>query len=152
MRQLVFPCGAGYEMRPEQKYPFEGAHVATNGSVRLLVGATGCTPPKLPDGNPAPCAMYCLKPGRHVQERPGYEAGELVIVMSCHGRLFEDGIDVTLPRVGKCPHCEKKRKYLAECVRAAAARKRRASAESGSEQSGKRVVSISAARAAARRA
>jgi hypothetical protein len=141
MRQLVFPCGASHEVPTGQAYPFTGAHVSKNGSMLLLVGAAGCAPPKLPDGNRAPCAMYCLKPGRHVKEQLAYESNELVWIMSCHGRLYEDGIDVTPPLIGRCPHCEKKRKYLAECVRAAKSRERlnRASQESG-------VISISSAK------
>lgn len=122
MRQLVFPCGASYELRNGEAYPLDGAHVNKDGSVRLAVGGTGLTPPKLPNGQPAPCFFDCLKPGRHSKQQRVYEGldgNKLGWITTCHGRLHEDGVDVTPPLTGKCPHCEEQRGYEAACRRAA---------------------------------
>lgn len=122
MRQLVFPCGASYEVRNGEGYPFNGAHVNKDGSIRLVVAGTGLRPPKLPDSPPAPCFFDCLKPGRHSKQQRVYEGvggNKLGWITTCHGRLHEDGIDVTPPPAGKCPHCEEQRKYEAACRRSA---------------------------------
>ena len=119
MRTLVFACGAAYPpLRPGQN-PFDCNHRARDGSVEMSVGAARCMPPKLPDGRPAPCADYCLKPGRHVREQQVYEGGELVWITICRARLHEDGVDITPPLVGKCPHCVEQKAYGAACRHAA---------------------------------
>lgn len=138
MRQLVFPCGASYDVRSHQTYPPNGAHVNKDGSIRLVVDGTGLRSPKLPDGQPAPCDFDCLKPGRHSKQQRVYEDGnKLGWITTCHGRLHEDGVDVTPPLTGKCPHCEEQRKYEAACRRAARSGEpspdRRAFAEQGSK-------------------
>ena len=122
MKQLVFPCGASYDLRPDEAYPMDGAHVIKDGSMRMIVGGTGCTPPKLPDGSLAPCFFDCIKPGRHSKQQRVYEgpAGDkLGWITTCQGRLHQDGVDVTPRLAGKCPHCEEQRKYETACRRAA---------------------------------
>jgi len=119
MKTLVFACGASYPpLRPDHD-PFDCNHRARDGSVEMGVGAVRCMPPKLPDGQPAPCADYCLKPGRHVREQQVYEGGELVWITICRARLHEDGVDITPPLVGKCPHCVEQEAYGAACRHAA---------------------------------
>jgi hypothetical protein len=119
MKTLVFACGASYPpLRPGQN-PFDCNHRAMDGSVEMVVGATKTMPPKLADGRPAPCAGYCLKPGRHVREQEAYEGSELVWITICRARLYEDGVDITPPLVGKCPHCVEQKAYIAACRRTA---------------------------------
>jgi hypothetical protein len=122
MKQLVFPCGATYDLRPDEAYPLDGAHIVKNGSMRMVVGGIGCTPPSLPDGRPAPCFFDCLKPGRHSKQQRVFEGvagNRLGWITTCQGRLHDDGIDVTPPLTGKCPHCEEQRQNEAACRRAA---------------------------------
>jgi hypothetical protein len=122
MKQLVFPCGASYDLRHDELYPLEGAHVTKDGSMRMAVAGTGCTPPKLPDGSHAPCLFDCLKPGRHSKQQRVYEGisgDKLGWMATCHGRLFEDGVDTTPVLTGPCPHCHEQRAYESACRRAA---------------------------------
>ncbi len=122
MKQLVFPCGASFDLRHDGTYPPEGAHVAKDGSVRMGVAGTGFTSPKLPDGSRAPCLFDCLKPGWHSKQQRVYEGtsgDKLGWVATCHGRLFEDGVDTTPLLTGTCPHCQVQRAYESACRQAA---------------------------------
>ena len=47
MKQMVFPCGASYELRNSETYPLNGAHVNKDGSIRLVVDGTGLRSPKI---------------------------------------------------------------------------------------------------------
>jgi len=119
METLVFACGASYPPLCPDQNPFDCNHRARDGSVEMSVGAARCMPPKLPDGRPAPCADYCLKPGRHVREQQVYEGGELAWITICRARLHEDEVDITPALVGKCPLCVEQKAYGAACQRAA---------------------------------
>lgn len=122
MKQLVSPCGASYDLRHDETYPLEGAHIAKDGSMRMVVAGSGCTPPKLPDGDLAPCLFDCLRPGRHSKQQRVYEGiggDKLGWMATCHGRLFEDGVDITPVLTGTCPHCQEQRAYESACRRAA---------------------------------
>jgi len=126
MKQLVFPCGARYDLRQNVTFPLAGAHVHKDGSVRMAVAGKGCTPPKLPDGSRASCLFGCLKPGRHAKQQrvfEGVDGDRLGWLATCHGRLYEDGVDVTPPQTGPCQHCQEQRAYVAACRRAARAGK-----------------------------
>ena len=118
MRALVFSCGASHPL-PIEIDPFERGHRAKNGSLEIVVGAPRCAVPKFADGKPAPCASYCLKPGRHAREQQVYEGNDLVWITLCQARLHEDAVDVTPPVVGKCPHCVEQKAYIVACRRAA---------------------------------
>ena len=43
-RQLVFPCGASYDLRDEA-YPLDGAHVFKDGSMGMIVAGTDARGP-----------------------------------------------------------------------------------------------------------
>ena len=99
--------------------------LATKGSdrsCRFLPPHTGCTPAKLPNGSQAPCLFDCLKPGQHSKRQRVYEGiggDKLGWMATCHGRLFEEGVDITPVLTGTCPQCQEQRAYESTCRRAA---------------------------------
>ena len=118
-RQLVFPCGASYDLRDEA-YPLDDAHVFKDGSMGMIVAGTGCTRPDRPGGGTAPCFSDCLKPGRHRKQQRVYEGLEgekRGWITTCVGRLFENGVDTTPLPTGSCAHCREQRAYNAAVAR-----------------------------------
>ena len=112
-RQLVFPCGASYDLHDEA-YPLDGAHVFRDGSMSMVVAGTGCTRPDRPSGGTAPCFTDCLKPGRHRKQQRVHEGpsgDKRGWITTCVGRLVEDGIDTTPLPTGSCAHCREQRAY-----------------------------------------
>jgi hypothetical protein len=121
MKQLVFPCGATHPFPDLPEYPTTALHILKDGSIDFLVGAPRTLSPLLANGQRAPCADWCVKPGRHAKEHLVYfgDSPELQTITTCAARIVEDGIDVTPTPTGPCRHCEVQRAYATACRRAA---------------------------------
>lgn len=128
--RIVFPCDAYYPIAGQHviNQMCEGAfHRNKCGSFRVVTDTDGVKPPIVPDsgGQRAQCSLDCPKKGKHRKAetviRMGPNGTYRTIVVSCYGRIMQNGVDITPPGNTFCFHCREQREFEKACRKAAKA-------------------------------